>query len=75
MIRAVVIDFDDTLCLTEEACFDLENEVLRRIGRKPQTRSIHKSTWGRPLFEAIKVRSPGVDVEEFRRAMTGAQRE
>lgn len=65
MIKAVIIDFDDTLCLTEEACFRLENETLRRMGRGPMTREIHKSTWGMPLHDAILLRSPGVDVDEF----------
>lgn len=75
MIKAVIVDFDDTLCLTEEACFYLENEVLRRIGAKPFERALHISTWGQPLFEAIKVRSPGVDVAAFRETMAQAQLE
>ncbi len=65
MIKAVVIDFDDTLCLTEAVCFDLENEVLRRMGREPMSREVHLRTWGKPLFDAITERSPGVDVDEF----------
>ncbi len=67
-IKAIAIDVDDTLCLTEEACFELENAVLERIGRRPMSRSVHVRTWGRPLFEVITVRSPGVDVEAFRAA-------
>lgn len=66
MIKAVVLDFDDTLCLTEQATFELENAALELLGNKPQTREIHKSTWGQPLFEVIKIRSPGVDVSKFR---------
>jgi len=65
MINAVIVDFDDTLCLTEEATFKLENEILRQMGRPPQSRQIHKATWGQPLFEAITLRSPGVDVKQF----------
>lgn len=72
VIKAVIVDFDDTLCLTEEACFNLENEVLKRMDRPPQTRDIHLTTWGQPLFEAIKVRSPGVDVDTFRKVLTKA---
>ena len=67
MIKAVVIDFDDTLCLTEENCFELENEVLIRMGREPMSREIHLKTWGKPLFETISTRSPGLDVNEFSR--------
>ena len=65
MIEAVVIDVDDTLCLTEAACFDLENEALRRMGRESMSRTVHKATWGRPFFEAILERSPGIDIKEF----------
>jgi HAD superfamily hydrolase (TIGR01549 family) len=66
MVKAVVIDFDDTLCLTEAATFELENAALKLLGNKPQTRDIHKQTWGQPLFEIITTRSPGVDVPRFR---------
>jgi phosphoglycolate phosphatase len=65
MIKTVIIDVDDTLCLTEAACFDLENEALKRMGRPPMARLIHKSTWGMPLGDAIKERSPGIDSDEF----------
>jgi len=65
MIKAVVIDIDDTLCLTEATCFNLENEVLRRMGRVPMSREIHLETWGWPLFDAMLERSPGVDVDQF----------
>lgn len=71
MIAAVVVDVDDTLCLTEAVCFDMENEVLARIGRPPMPRQAHIQTWGRPLFEAILERSPGVDLEAFRRDYPG----
>jgi len=67
MIKAVIIDLDDTLCLTEAACFELENDVLKQMGRQPMSRNIHLSTWGRPLFEALSDRSPGLDVAEFKR--------
>lgn len=65
MIKAVIVDFDDTLCLTEEACFYLENEALKQIGRPPFDRDIHKKTWGMPTFQAIELRSPGTDVATF----------
>lgn len=51
--------------MTEESCFDLENETLARLGLQPMSRQIHKETWGQPLFEVIKQRSPGVDVKQF----------
>ncbi len=65
-IEAVVIDVDDTLCLTEVAWFNLENEALQRMGRPHMDRSVHLSTWGQVTFDAIQKRSPGIDVEEFK---------
>ena len=67
-ISTVVLDVDDTLILTEAACFSLENEVLSSIGRAPMTRDIHLSTWGMSLLDALPVRSPGIDLAEFSRA-------
>ena len=37
------------------------------MGRKLMERSIHISTWGAPLFEIISKRSPGINVEEFKK--------
>jgi phosphoglycolate phosphatase len=65
MIRAVVIDVDDTLCMTEAASFTLENEVLAAMGRPPMPRSLHLASWGAPLLEAMPLRSPGIDLERF----------
>jgi phosphoglycolate phosphatase len=65
MIRAVIVDVDDTLCLTEAASFAMENEVLAAMGRPPMSRAVHLATWGEPLLDAIGHRSPGVDVESF----------
>jgi len=65
MIKAVILDFDDTLCLTQKAGFALENEALAKMGRSPMSLKIHKATWGQPLPEAIKLRSPGIDAEAF----------
>ena len=66
MIKAVVLDLDDTACLTEAVCYEMENEVLGQMGRGPMSREVHLKTWGKPLFEAILERSPGVDVEAFK---------
>lgn len=64
-IRAVVLDIDDTLVLTEAACFALENEVLGAIGRPPMERTIHHATWGQPLLDAMLIRSPGISLDDF----------
>ncbi|WP_306214761.1 HAD family hydrolase [Actinoplanes sp. RD1] len=65
MIRAVIVDVDDTLCLTEAASFDLENEVLARMGRPPMSRAVHLATWGEILLDAMPHRSPGLDLDRF----------
>ncbi|MCX6731342.1 MAG: HAD-IA family hydrolase [Candidatus Roizmanbacteria bacterium] len=65
MIKLVLLDFDDTLCLSEESCFHFENEIAQSMGFKPMTREIHKATWGQHLNEAILSRIPGVDSKEF----------
>lgn len=70
MIQAVIIDLDDTLCLTEQVSFDMENETLKLLGRPPMTRQIHQQTWGKPLFEIIATRSQGVDVAAFQQVFS-----
>ncbi len=65
MIRAVIVDVDDTLCLTEAASFELENDVLARLGRPPMSREVHLATWGEALLDAIPLRSPGIEIEPF----------
>lgn len=65
MIKLVLLDFDDTLCLSEEFCFHFENEVAKTMGFKPMSREIHKTTWGQHLNEAICDRIPGIDAKEF----------
>jgi phosphoglycolate phosphatase-like HAD superfamily hydrolase len=34
-------------------------------------REIHKKTWGQPLYDAIQLRSPGVDANKFWELMPG----
>jgi len=65
MIKLVLVDFDDTLCLSEEACFGLENEIAGILQFPPMTRAMHQSNWGKPLKEAIVERIPGIDPEAF----------
>ncbi len=42
------------------------------MGRAPQTRAMHKATWGKPLFEVIAERSPGIDIALFRKLLVPA---
>lgn len=65
MIKVVIFDFDDTLCLTEEACFQLENKIAAEMGFSPMTRKIHQKNWGMFLGDAIVERIPGIDPVEF----------
>ena|GEM_PF-398318 len=65
MIKAVVIDIDDTLCLTETASFEIENTALELMGLPPMSRQIHIDTWGQPMPKVINVRSPGIDADRF----------
>jgi phosphoglycolate phosphatase len=65
VILAVIVDVDDTLCLTEAASFELENEVLALLGRPPMSRGVHLRTWGEPLLDAMPHRSPGLDLGRF----------
>ena len=65
MIKLILVDFDDTLCLSEEACFHLENEIAEKLHCRPMTRSAHQINWGKPLKEAIVERVPGIDVDAF----------
>lgn len=65
MIKLVIFDFDDTLCLTEEACFHLENKIAKDMGFAPMTRAAHHKNWGKFLGDAIVERIPGIDPVEF----------
>jgi HAD superfamily hydrolase (TIGR01549 family) len=65
MIKLVIIDFDDTLSLTEEACFHIENETAKELGFSPMTRDTHLKNWGKPLELAIVERIPGIDSKKF----------
>jgi phosphoglycolate phosphatase len=65
-LKVVAIDFDDTLCLTEEACFRMENFVADQLGFLPQSREIHLRTWGQQVESASAVRFPGINTREFK---------
>lgn len=65
MIKVVVLDFDDTISLTEEICFKLENEIAVSMGFPPMTKATHLKNWGVPVGEAILERIPGIDAGEF----------
>ncbi|HZJ18384.1 MAG TPA: hypothetical protein VFD45_02065 [Patescibacteria group bacterium] len=41
MIELIILDFDDTLCLTEKSSYELENLIAQKIGFPPITRETH----------------------------------
>ncbi len=65
MIKAVILDIDDTLCMTKDFCYMIENSVAVSMGHSPISKEVYNETWGQPLDDAAPVRIPGVDIEEF----------
>ena len=63
MIELIILDFDDTLCLTEKSSYELENLIAQKIGFPPITRETHIKNWGKVLEEAIIERFPGINAE------------
>ncbi len=74
MIKLVLVDFDDTLVLSEESCFHLENEIAAIMEYEPMTRDIHQANWGKPLKDAITERIPGIDAEKFMSLFSGVSK-
>ena len=64
-IHLVLLDMDDTLCMTEEVLWELENLTAVSMGHPPMTRATHKNNWGKPLEFAIPERIPGIDTKTF----------
>ncbi len=64
-IKLVLIDIDDTLCLTEKTSFDTENRIAVQMGFSPMSRENHIKNWGKRIQEAIVERVPGIAVTEF----------
>ena len=69
MIKLVIVDFDDTLCLTEDATYLMESRIGIEMGMPLMDREIHKETFGKPIEEIISIRIPGIDVSEFMRRL------
>ncbi len=67
MIKLVIFDFDDTLSMTEEIFFRVENQIAEKMGFAPMSRRAHQKNWGQPVKKAILERIPGIDPDEFMR--------
>jgi phosphoglycolate phosphatase len=64
-LKAIILDFDDTLFMTEDVSFQMENATATRLGYAAMTRETHRANWGKPIAEAIAERIPGIDVQAF----------
>ena len=69
MIKLVSIDVDDTLFMTEDVTFAIENAVAAELGFPPQARETHLRTFGIPMREVIPMRFPGIEVDAFHSLM------
>lgn len=67
-VKVVALDFDDTLCLTQKACFRLENMAAQAIRMPPMSEATHLATWGKPMTKVLQIRFPGVDEQAFMRS-------
>jgi phosphoglycolate phosphatase len=65
MIKLVIMDFDDTLTMSEEVCFALENRIAEMMGYPAMSRAAHRGNWGQPIEKAIVERIPGIDADRF----------
>jgi phosphoglycolate phosphatase len=74
VIKAVILDFDDTLFMTEQASFEIENETAGLLGLAPMTRETHVHNWGKPIEHAIIERFPGIDLTKFMEAFPAVLR-
>ena len=70
MIKAVILDLDDTLVLTKEAAFEGDNELLRRLGYPPVSKELHDKHWGKYVEDSMQHWAPGLDITKFRDAYT-----
>jgi phosphoglycolate phosphatase len=65
VIKAVILDFDDTLFMTEEVCFHLENDTGAVLGLPPMRRKVHLETWGMTVEQALPLRFPGANLSSY----------
>jgi phosphoglycolate phosphatase len=68
VIKAVILDFDDTLFMTEEVTFHLENDAAAVLGLPPMDRAVHLETWGMTVEQALPLRFPGADLPAYLRS-------
>lgn len=66
-VDLIILDFDDTLTLTHDPAYRLENEIAIHLGHSPISKKQHLKNWGKPLDEAVPERYPGIDLDEFKK--------
>lgn len=66
-IDLVILDFDDTLTLTHDPAYRLENEIATELGHSPISKAQHLKNWGKPLDLAVPERYPGINLDKFKK--------
>lgn len=69
MIKAIILDFDDTLCMTMQACYKIDNALVQQLGHPSISKEIYQQTWGLDYDIATSLRAPGIDVNQFRKLL------
>jgi phosphoglycolate phosphatase len=54
MIKAVILDLDDTLFMSFDAAFVVVNMILREMDAQPLARETLAKHWGKPVHQAAK---------------------
>lgn len=65
MIKAVILDLDDTLFMSFESAFIVVNMIIREMGSAPITRAALAEHWGAPVHQASKRWGMEADPAEF----------
>jgi phosphoglycolate phosphatase len=65
MIKAVILDLDDTLFMSFESAFIVVNMILREMSSKPIAREALAAHWGTPVHKASQLWGMEADPAEF----------
>lgn len=65
MIKAVILDLDDTLFMSFDSAYIVVNMILREMDAKPLSRKTLAQHWGKPVHQASKDWNLSVPAEEF----------
>ena len=65
MIKAVILDLDDTLFMSFDSAYIVVNMILREMNARPLARETLAKHWGKPVHQASKEWGLSVDPEAF----------